>query len=265
MKARILGNLVLAFHFVFVLFSVLGSFLVFWKRWIAWLHVPSVLWSSFVNLVGRVCPLTPLENRFRRLAGQDGYEGGFIEHYIAPLVYPGGIFEAVEDLAGAVLDFYRSGAPFWHLGFVNPLMARAKGFAKRHILFGAYPAERAARIEPALGKAVESRQGRVLPGEEARRLWEQRFSPATTSGQIPRPGRAFVRGVRLGAVLQELTRKLRGMAIQGTVARTGEVSLLAFEPGYLSFTQDLRLMEAATRSWMPESRKGRSTGPFDEL
>jgi hypothetical protein len=72
MKARILGNLVLAFHFVFVLFSVLGGSLVLWKSWIAWFHIPSVLWSSFVNLFSHVCPLTPLENRFRLLAGQAG-------------------------------------------------------------------------------------------------------------------------------------------------------------------------------------------------
>lgn len=100
MRARILGNLVLASHFVFVLFAVFGGFLALWKRWPIWLHVPSVLWSSFVNLFGRVCPLTPLENRFRHLAGQAGYEGGFIQHYVAPLVYPGGMPRRNELIAG---------------------------------------------------------------------------------------------------------------------------------------------------------------------
>jgi hypothetical protein len=87
--ARTLGDLVLGLHFAFIVFAVLGGFLVLWKSWIAWLHVLSVLWSAFVNLFSQVCPLTPLENRFRYLAGQAGYEGGFIQHYIAPLVYPG--------------------------------------------------------------------------------------------------------------------------------------------------------------------------------
>jgi hypothetical protein len=73
---------------------------VLWKRWIAWLQIPSVLWSSFVNLFSHVCPLTPLENRFRRLVGQAGYEGGFIQHYIAPLVYPGGMPRRLEPAAG---------------------------------------------------------------------------------------------------------------------------------------------------------------------
>jgi len=107
MRARILGNLVLGFHFAFVAFSVLGGFLVLWKRWIAWLHVPSVLWSSFVNLFSHVCPLTPMENRFRHLAGQAGYEGGFIEHYITPLVYPGGMPRRMELAAGySILIWY---------------------------------------------------------------------------------------------------------------------------------------------------------------
>jgi hypothetical protein len=100
MRARILGNFVLALHFAFVVFSVLGGFLVLWNRWIAWLHVPAVLWSSFVNLFSHVCPLTPMENRFRQLAGQAGYEGGFVEHYIAPLVYPGGMPRRMELIAG---------------------------------------------------------------------------------------------------------------------------------------------------------------------
>ena len=89
MTARTLGDLVLAFHFTFIVFAVLGGLLVLWKPWIALLHIPSVLWSAFVNLFNQVCPLTPLENRFRYLAGQAGYEGGFIQHYLSHLVYPG--------------------------------------------------------------------------------------------------------------------------------------------------------------------------------
>ena len=88
MAARTLADLVLAFHFAFIVFAVLGGFLVLWKSRIAWLHVPAVLWSAFVNLFNQVCPLTLLENRFRYLAGQAGYEGGFIQHYLTPLVYP---------------------------------------------------------------------------------------------------------------------------------------------------------------------------------
>jgi hypothetical protein len=97
--ARTLGELVLGFHFAFIVFALLGGFLVLWKPWIAWVHLPSVLWSAFVNLFSQVCPLTPLENWFRDLAGQAGYEGGFIQHYIAPVVYPSGMTRAVELIA----------------------------------------------------------------------------------------------------------------------------------------------------------------------
>ena len=100
MTARTLGDLVLAFHFAFIVFAVLGGLLVLWKVWIAWLHLPSVLWSAFVNLFDQVCPLTPLENRFRYLAGQAGYEGGFIQHYVTPLVYPGVMPERWGLMAG---------------------------------------------------------------------------------------------------------------------------------------------------------------------
>jgi hypothetical protein len=123
--ARTLGDLVLAFHLAFILFAVLGGFLVLWGPWIVWLHIPSVLWSGYVNLFGQVCPLTPLENRFRYLAGQAGYEGGFVQHYIAPLVYPGvmperwGLISGFSVLAWNVLVYtlvvaqQRSGPHKW--------------------------------------------------------------------------------------------------------------------------------------------------------
>ena len=116
----------------------------------------------------------------------------------------GAFFRDVEDLAAAVLDLHRSGAPLWHLGFLNAAMARARGLEEGHVLFGAYPEERASWIEPALERASESHRGRVVPHEEARRIWEQRFFPAYTLGLIPAPGRAFIRGARLAPTLAEL-------------------------------------------------------------
>jgi hypothetical protein len=100
MVARTLADFVLGLHFAFIVFAVLGGFLVLWEPRIAWLHVPSVVWSGYVNLFSQVCPLTPLENRFRYLAGQAGYEGGFVQHYIAPVVYPGLMPERWGLIAG---------------------------------------------------------------------------------------------------------------------------------------------------------------------
>jgi len=70
------------------------------RKW-AWAHIPCALWASVVNLAGWVCPLTPLENALRLAAGQAGYEGGFIAHYIAPLIYPVGLTQQLALLAGA--------------------------------------------------------------------------------------------------------------------------------------------------------------------
>jgi glycolate oxidase len=173
----------------------------------------------------------------------------------------GAVFRDVEDLAAAVLDLHRSGAPLWHLGFLNAAMADARGLKEGHVLFGAYPEERASWIGPALKRASESHRGRVVPHEEARRIWEQRFFPAYTLGPIPTPGRAFIRGARLAPTLAELERELVGVAIQGTVSRMGEVALLAFDPTKgsaglvdLSATTDIELVRLAGRSWMPKRR-----------
>lgn len=88
MIARLLADMVLLLHVAFILFALLGGLIVLWKRWTVWIHLPALLWASVVNLAGWTCPLTPLENMLRALAGQAGYEGGFVEHYVVPLVYP---------------------------------------------------------------------------------------------------------------------------------------------------------------------------------
>jgi hypothetical protein len=47
--------------------------------------------------------LTPWENRLRTLGGQAGYSGGFIEHYILPILYPAGLTRTVQLTLGAVV------------------------------------------------------------------------------------------------------------------------------------------------------------------
>ncbi|NOZ54083.1 MAG: DUF2784 domain-containing protein [Gammaproteobacteria bacterium] len=101
MTATLLAELVLLLHLLFILFAIFGGLLILYKRWWAWWHLPCVLWASAVNLAGWVCPLTSLENWLRSIAGQTaGYEGGFIAHYIAPLVYPAGMTQALALMAG---------------------------------------------------------------------------------------------------------------------------------------------------------------------
>lgn len=91
MLAGLAADLVVALHFAFILFVVAGGLLVLrWPR-LAWVHLPVVAWGAGIELIGWVCPLTPLENALRRAAGQAGYAGGFIDHYLSPLIYPAGL------------------------------------------------------------------------------------------------------------------------------------------------------------------------------
>lgn len=102
MSASLAADLVVAVHFAFILFAVLGALLVLrWPR-LAWAHLPALAWAAGIMIAGGVCPLTPLEQRLRAQAGQAGYEGGFIEHYIVPLIYPPGLTREAQ-IAGAAL------------------------------------------------------------------------------------------------------------------------------------------------------------------
>ena len=94
------ADLVVLIHFGFILFVVGGGLAVLrWPR-AAWLHVPAAAWGAAIVLIGGVCPLTPLENALRDAAGQDGYEGGFIDQYLIPVIYPGGLTRSVQVALG---------------------------------------------------------------------------------------------------------------------------------------------------------------------
>lgn len=98
---RLAADLVLVVHLGFILFVVFGGFLALRRRWVAWIHLPVAAYGAAIELVGWVCPLTPLENRLRRAAGQEAYEGGFIEHYLVPLIYPSGLTPGLQLALGA--------------------------------------------------------------------------------------------------------------------------------------------------------------------
>jgi hypothetical protein len=88
---RVAADGVVLLHLAFIVFVVFGGLLVLRHPRIAWLHLPAAIWGAFVELSGRVCPLTPLENSLRIRAGDSGYTGGFIETYLIPVIYPAGL------------------------------------------------------------------------------------------------------------------------------------------------------------------------------
>jgi hypothetical protein len=98
---RALADAVLVAHLGFILFVVLGGLLVLrWPR-LAWIHVPVVLWGAAIEFFGWICPLTPLEKWLRVMGGEAGYAGGFIAHYLLPLVYPAGLTRGIQLVLGA--------------------------------------------------------------------------------------------------------------------------------------------------------------------
>lgn len=104
MLYRTLADAVLVFHLAFVLFVVLGGLLVL--RWpkLMWVHLPAAVWGVLIEFAGWICPLTPLEKGLRRMGGEAGYEGGFIEHYVVAVLYPQGLTRGIQlGLGVAVL------------------------------------------------------------------------------------------------------------------------------------------------------------------
>lgn len=99
---RLLADVVVVVHALFILFVVAGGLLALRWKWMAFVHLPVAVYGVVIELVGFTCPLTPLEKALRRRAGSAGYDGGFVEHYVIPLVYPGEFTTGVK-IALAVL------------------------------------------------------------------------------------------------------------------------------------------------------------------
>lgn len=103
MFSQITADMVVLFHLAFIVFVTAGGVLLF--RWpgLVWLHGPCVVWAVTVQLTGWICPLTPLETALRRAAGGGGYDGGFVDHYVIPLIYPPGLTRDTQYLLGAIV------------------------------------------------------------------------------------------------------------------------------------------------------------------
>ncbi len=93
---RLTADAVVLVHVAFVAFVVVGGLLVLRWRWVSRIHVPVVVYGVMISLIGFTCPLTPLEKWLRRRAGSVGYEGGFVEHYVVPVLYPGELTPRIE-------------------------------------------------------------------------------------------------------------------------------------------------------------------------
>jgi len=98
-----LADLVVVFHSLFVLFVLLGGFLLLWRSSVAWYHLPAVFWAAWLEFSGWICPLTPLENLLREKGGIEGYNIGFVEHYIEPVLYPASLDRQMQINLGIIV------------------------------------------------------------------------------------------------------------------------------------------------------------------
>ena len=96
MEYRLAADAVVLAHGAFILFAAFGGLLALRWRWVALLHLPAAAWAVLIEAAGWICPLTPLEQSLRLAAGEAGYRGGFVEHYLIPAIYPAGLTRGIQ-------------------------------------------------------------------------------------------------------------------------------------------------------------------------
>lgn len=112
MPYGVLADVVVVLHFGFVLFVIFGGLLALRWRRAPWLHLPAAVWGALIEFAGWICPLTPLEKWLRHEGGVAGYRGGFVEHYILPVLYPHGLTREIQLVLGAVVVLLNVGV-YW--------------------------------------------------------------------------------------------------------------------------------------------------------
>jgi hypothetical protein len=100
MPYELLADAVLILHLSFILFVVLGGLLALKWPWVAWAHLPAAAWGAVVEIMGWICPLTPLEITLRRAAGRVAYDVSFVERYLVPIVYPSTLTREMQMALG---------------------------------------------------------------------------------------------------------------------------------------------------------------------
>jgi glycolate oxidase len=146
-------------------------------------------------------------------------------------------FARREALQRAIDSLLERRPPLWHLGILNPPMARVMRSRELYLIFGAYPTGEAPAAEGELARVSSENRGRALDAAEAYRMWGGRFFPVAPARHTPTPGRVLVPASRVGAVLDQLRSGPAELAVLGSVARDGSALLLTFtssgEEGHL--------------------------------
>jgi hypothetical protein len=112
MHYRILADLVVISHFMFIVFVVTGGYMVLYRGGLVIFHLPALIWGSYIEFSGTICPLTPLEKNLDRLADHAGYTGGFIHNTLVPIIYPIGLTREIQVILGMSVIFVNAFAYF---------------------------------------------------------------------------------------------------------------------------------------------------------
>lgn len=112
---KLIADGLVLLHVAFVAFVMLGGLLVAWRPWLAVLHLPAAAWGVLVEAFGWTCPLTPWEVALRRAAGEVAYRGGFVDHYVLPLLYPAGLTRELQTSLAVLVVAVNVAAYGWVL------------------------------------------------------------------------------------------------------------------------------------------------------
>lgn len=112
----LLADALALLHGLIVLFVVGGQALIlagWWRRWawprrpwFRWVHLGLIGFVVVQTWLGQLCPLTVWENRLRQLAGEQGYTGSFVAHWLHKVLYwqaPHWVFVAVYTAFGLIV------------------------------------------------------------------------------------------------------------------------------------------------------------------
>ena len=103
MLFALLADAALVAHLAFIVFVLAGGLLVSRFPRLLVPHLAAAAWGVIIAASGGTCPLTPHENWALVRAGREGYSGGFLEHYLAPLIYPEGLTRETQWALAALV------------------------------------------------------------------------------------------------------------------------------------------------------------------
>jgi hypothetical protein len=112
MYYRILADLVVVLHFLFIIFVVTGGYMSLYRGWLVLFHIPALIWGGYIEFSGTICPLTPIEKHLNRLADHEGYTGGCMQQYLLPLIYPAGLTGEIQVFLGMLVVIFNALAYF---------------------------------------------------------------------------------------------------------------------------------------------------------